>query len=160
MILATLTTGWGEPQASQGTFCWYGYEDLVLFCHDCTFLKKKEREKQQQQQQEYLWCILCLCETSALQVYLRKHFWWFYFALVRGLIVPCGAYRYTALSLTRFIWRKASLLVQITPLLMFCECFFFLFSLCKEYLCVFNLCNCCWCLVRWRSPMKHVATHL
>lgn len=45
MILATLTTGWGEPQASQGTFCWYGYEDLVLFCHDCTFLKKKRERK-------------------------------------------------------------------------------------------------------------------
>lgn len=45
MILATLTTGWGVPQASKGTSCWHGYEDLVLFCHDCTFIKKNIKKE-------------------------------------------------------------------------------------------------------------------
>lgn len=129
MILAILTTGWGVPQASQSTFCWYGYEDLVLFCHDCTFLKKKNT----QQQQEYLWCILCFYVRPA-------HYKCTCVSIFDDFISPwlgdwvstshtsCWAFTYTALSLILFIWHKALLLVQITPLLMFCECFFSVFA--------------------------------
>lgn len=53
IILATLTTGWGVPQASKGTSCWHGREDFI-FISSCTFLKKKKLKRKKRKKKNNL----------------------------------------------------------------------------------------------------------